>query len=357
MGTDFKDNIFFIAKTILFWFFAFLFYDVFRRMGLSQEDGVVLLREPLSRTENLELTLILSFVAGFIYSLIEFGFENQLLKRRGLGVRLLIKTISYFLLINVVVILAIEQLNRFLTVPLEYSYTQLITNGAVHSFIIYFITCSLLFTFFRIVNEKFGKGVLRDMLLGKYRNPRIEKKVFMFVDLKSSTMLAEKMGYIKYSSLIQQCFYDLNEVVRKYDGQIYQYVGDEAVIFWDFDKGIEKNRCIECFFAFRNKLNLKSGFYKKKFQLLPEFKAGIHGGDLIVTEVGVAKKEIAYHGDVINTTARIQEQCSSFEKELLVSGSIYNELKFNGVYSCINLGEVLLKGKQKPIEIYTVQEN
>ena len=208
-----------------------------------------------------------------------------------------------------------------------------------------------------VVNEKFGKGVLRDMLLGKYRNPRIEKKVFMFVDLKSSTMLAEKMGYIKYSSLIQQCFYDLNEVVRKYDGQIYQYVGDEAVIFWDFDKGIEKNRCIECFFAFRNKLNLKSGFYKKKFQLLPEFKAGIHGGDLIVTEVGVAKKEIAYHGDVINTTARIQEQCSSFEKELLVSGSIYNELKFTGVHSCINLGEVLLKGKQKPIEIYTVQEN
>ncbi len=68
MGTDFKDNIFFIAKTILFWFFAFLFYDVFRRMGLSQEDGVVLLREPLSRTENLELTLILSFVTGFIYS-------------------------------------------------------------------------------------------------------------------------------------------------------------------------------------------------------------------------------------------------------------------------------------------------
>lgn len=350
-----KKQFLFVLKTIIFWFVAFMFYDVFRRMGLSDEVGVVLLEEPLTRLENLELTFIISSITGFFYSIIELAFENQFLKRKSLGSRILIKTTSYFLLINLITITAIDQVNRFLTTPLEYTYQELITSGAVLSFVIYFVVCSILFSLFRIINEKFGTGVLKDMLLGKYRNPRVEKKIFMFLDLKSSTTLAEQMGYLKYSELIQQCFYDLNEIIQKYDAQIYQYVGDEAVIFWDYEAGLKMNRCVDCYFAFRHKLLKRKDFYEERFGVVPQFKAGIHGGELVVTEVGVVKKEIAFHGDVINTSARIQAECTNFEEELLISGTIQNKIKINETFTYSFIGEVLLKGKQKAVEIYSLR--
>ena len=206
----------------------------------------------------------------------------------------------------------------------------------------------------RLVNEKFGPGILWDMILGKYRKPRVEKKIFMFLDLTSSTTFAEKMGYLKYSSLIQQCFYDLNEIVQKYDGQIYQYVGDEAVICWDYEKGVKENVCIDCYFAFQKKLFNRKDFYENEFGLIPEFKAGMHGGELVVTEVGVIKKEIAYHGDVINTTARIQDECSNYGEELLISGDLMKDLKLEAKHLYKAMGEVSLKGKEVPVQIFSM---
>ncbi|GAB5407841.1 MAG: hypothetical protein BalsKO_02060 [Balneolaceae bacterium] len=356
MKDKLRDKLPFFIHTILFWFFAFMFYDVFRRMGLSDQPGIELLQEPLTRLENLELNSKLGFLTGVFFSFIEITFDRAVIKRRSLGVRLLIKSGVYLLLMHIILAVGIFNLNRFLETPINFSYEQLVTNGAVWSLTIYFFVCSVLYNFLRMVNEKFGPGVLWDMMKGKYLNPRVEKKIFMFMDLKSSTAFAEQMGYLKYSALIQQCFYDLNEIVQKYEGQIYQYVGDEAVICWDYEKGLKENVCIDCYFGFRNKLFEREKFYKDNFGLLPEFKAGIHGGELVVTEVGVVKKEIAYHGDVINTTARIQGECSNYGQELLISAELKNKLKLEAKYVAKAIGEVILKGKENPVGIYSLSK-
>ncbi len=193
------------------------------------------------------------------------------------------------------------------------------------------------------------------MVLGKYRKPSVEKKIFMFLDLKSSTTLAEQLGYLTYSRLIQQCFYDLNEIIQQYNGQIYQYVGDEAVICWDYEKGIKENACIDFYFDFKRKLYERKEFYTSEFGVLPEFKAGLHGGELVVTEVGVVKREIAYHGDVINTTARIQDQCNALEKELLISDDLFKDLQLHQKYLPSHLGEIMLKGKGVPVQLHSVK--
>jgi adenylate cyclase len=77
------------------------------------------------------------------------------------------------------------------------------------------------------VSDKFGQGVLISFLLGKYYRPKEDDRIFMFMDLKSSTTSAEKLGHIKYSQFIQDCFFDITDVITKYDAKIYQYVGDE----------------------------------------------------------------------------------------------------------------------------------
>ena len=69
------------------------------------------------------------------------------------------------------------------------------------------------------------------MMTGKFYKPREENRIFMFVDLKGSTTIAEKIGHKKYSLLLQDCFRDFS-IVAKYNAQIYQYVGDEVVVSW-----------------------------------------------------------------------------------------------------------------------------
>ena len=176
----------------------------------------------------------------------------------------------------------------------------------------------------------------------------------MFMDLKSSTTLAERLGHIKYSQLIQDCYYDLTDIVLAYEAKIYQYVGDEVVLSWDVDKGINHQNCLKMFFAYDSLLQSKSGYYQKKYEVVPEFKAGLNLGPVTVAEVGEIKKELAYHGDVLNTAARIQSKCNDYKKKILISEQIKSRFESQSNYDFEFLGDVFLKGKENSVNIYAV---
>ena len=163
--------------------------------------------------------------------------------------------------------------------------------------------------------------------------------------------MLNNLGHHKYSQFIQDCFYDLNEVVLDYNAEIYQYVGDEAVLSWPYQKGLANNNCVGVFFAFEAQRKSRKDYYLEKYEVFPEFKAGLHGGSLMVAEVGFVKKELAYHGDVINTSARIQAECNKHNVTLLLSEKLLRDLKIDILSKTKSLGNVILKGKQKEVNI------
>ena len=73
-----------------------------------------------------------------------------------------------------------------------------------------------------------------------------------------------------------------------------------------------------------------------------------------VAEVGEIKKELAYHGDVLNTASRIQSTCNEYQKKLLVSEGIKTHFEKQPSYGFEFLGDVILKGKEKSVNIYAV---
>jgi len=77
----------------------------------------------------------------------------------------------------------------------------------------------------------------------------------------------------------------------------------------------------------------------------------------IVTEAEVSKykKEIAYHGDTINTAARIQGKCNELKQELLISKHLRNDLSGAGIL-LDKLGRIALKGKEKDFLLYAVHQ-
>lgn len=204
------------------------------------------------------------------------------------------------------------------------------------------------------VDNKFGQGILLSFIKGKYKRPQLEKRIFMFIDLKSSTAIAEQLGNEQYHDLLREFFEDITNPILYNEGEIYQYVGDEVVVSWPFEHGIENNNCIRCYLKMREKISRKSVHYKARFGLVPEFKAGLHYGDVIAGEIGVIKRDITYSGDVLNTTARIQGMCNELGVEFLTSSDMVALLPASREFQFSSLGEIELRGKQSMVPVCTL---
>ena len=66
--------------------------------------------------------------------------------------------------------------------------------------------------------------------MSKHLKPKDEKRIFMFLDLKSSTTIAEEIGHRRYFEFISDFIADVTTPILNNHGEIYQYVGDEIVI-------------------------------------------------------------------------------------------------------------------------------
>lgn len=223
----------------------------------------------------------------------------------------------------------------------------------IRSYLFWFLVV-LITTITLLVNEKYGPGVFRDFLLGRYFRPRREERIFMFLDLRSSTVLAERLGEERYFRLIQELFRDVTPAILENRGQIYQYVGDEVVVSWSLQEGLTDGRCVECFVQVQHLLHVKSTYYQENYGWVPEFKAGLHYGHVMAGEVGIVKREIAYSGDVLNTTARIQSKCNELGVDLLLSEKLVRALPPAIREAARALGAFSLRGKADEMVVYTV---
>jgi adenylate cyclase len=150
-------------------------------------------------------------------------------------------------------------------------------------------------------------------------------------------------------------FYNVaNQAILKYNGEIYQYVGDEIVVSWPKHDGLHGAKCLRCFTAIMDKVEENATIFKNDYGVVPQFKAGIHSGDVITGEIGITKKDIVYSGDVLNATARIVSLCNQYKQKLVVSEVIYNELKNTKGYRFNYLDSPVLRGKFIKLALYSV---
>jgi len=344
-----------LFSSIIYWVLAFVLFTAIRYNGLEQELKIF-------TDDNLylpirayyEFAVLVGAILGFVYALVEFLFDILLSRRLTLGLSVVVKSLIYFVLIVVLLSTVSFLIEETIDIDLPNDRGWWRKDPYFWITVIFFIIASIVFSLIRIANDKFGRGVFLNMLLGKYKKPKEEERVLMFIDLKDSTKIAEHLGHETYSRFIQDCFKDLNSVLRKYEAEVYQYVGDEAVINWTQKRGFKTNNCTMLFFAFQNLLLKKSEYYLSKYQYTPEFKAGIHFGKIMVTEVGTVKKELAFHGDVINTASRIQGLCNTYNASLLVSETVLERLNTTTISFEEITEDITLRGKQEQLRVYIV---
>lgn len=277
----------------------------------------------------------------------------------GFGKSILINTGIYFLgfiIIIFLVYLIIGSLGyygnvRFSLFVLDKNFIGLIVS--VLSIIIF----QILFLNYVLKSiEIMGDYNLLRFLTGKYRTPVIENRAFMFLDLRSSTRHAEKLGNVMYSSMIRDCFRDLNYLLNKFEAEIYQYVGDEIVLTWHTPLAVQNQNIFGIYFGFQEALQNRSDHYFSKYGIIPEFKAGCNSGEVSATEIGIIKKDIAFHGDVINTASRVQDMCNPLKQNLLSTPTLIDQINLSESYNFESVGHHNLKGKTGVSELYSVKK-
>ena len=181
---------------------------------------------------------------------------------------------------------------------------------------------------------------------------------FLILDLNNSTAIAENLGHQRFSEMILDCFQVVVQLSKSTMFEVYQFVGDEAVVSWDLQEGCGGLQAIHFFQDFKSVLRRKAPYFEAKYGILPKFKCGIHGGRVTKANTAERVPRIAYHGDVVNTTARILGKCYAYNTDLLCSAQIVENMgnHTNGV-QIEAVGPVWLKGKHNPVPLFKVGKN
>lgn len=336
---------------------AIYMYTLFSYFGVESYIQAGVLTEYFdSNVWHLEV-IFTGLLLGILFILINQLTEKQIFRKKSFGFNILLKSVLYMLALVIVWSVILNSFLFFGLVTQEQleTFQSLLSTTFLVSGLIYYATFVLLLNFILYINKKFGPGLLVDLLTGKYYHPRNEELIFLFVDLKSSTILAEKLGNNKYSRFIKECVHELTPIIQKYNARVYQYVGDEVILFWNKKEGFHELNCLKTFFEFTDTLNRRDDYFKSKYGEIPIFKAGMDVGIVTATEIGDIKREIAYHGDVLNTAARLEKKCNDFNEKLIITQHVIDQIQSGNGYNFKFLSDLPLKGKTENIKFYSVE--
>ena len=339
---------------------------VFFSIGQSIYDYMVLLAadvapEGYAFWTNMLINALATLLAGLIGGAILVSYLQRWVRNNPYGQAILFILLAFTLIICFVTILAFVT-RATITGEEHIERQDLLYHIGVHVRSLRFLKDYLLWLFIVLctiaglmVNDKYGPGNLRSFFMGRYFRPQREEHIFMFLDLRSSTYIAQVLGEQQYFNFIKDVIRDATPVILRHKGRIYQYVGDEITVSWWMNQGLNKLNCIRCPMEIRKIFNHLSSYYTAQYGVVPDFKAGLHCGPVMVGEIGVVKRDIAFSGEVVGTAARIQNRCNHLEVNLLISQDLKDLLPWEGSRLIPeHKGDLLIKGKMVNLPLYTV---
>lgn len=312
---------------------------------------------------SLIIPAIISLIIGLLAGVFEVFYLDKWFQKSSFLKKIVSKTIIYLLIMTTAILIILISSNAhelgvsILNKQVWENAAKFFSAFAFWSILMYFTIVVVICLFYTEVSDNIGQAVLLNFFTGKYHQPVEEERIFMFLDMKSSTTIAEKLGHVQYFNLLKEYYSDLSDPIIQNGGEIYQYVGDEVIVTWKYKEGLTNNNCINCFFAMKTALNNQAEKYESEYGVIPTFKAGIHLGKVTTGEIGVIKKEITFTGDVLNTTARIQGLCNDYNVDLLISEKLTGTLNLGNTFQLQALGEAALRGRNEKIDLLTLTKN
>ncbi len=264
------------------------------------------------------------------------------LRRLPLAVFILLKLLFYF-----VVIVGGLLVSRYMSSGGQaLQFDELFRRGLVFA-IGMSVVGSLAFDMIGLL----GFGNLKNLLTGRYIQPRPEQRAFLLIDMKDSTGLAERLGPVRFHELLNEFFRDVADAALECEAEIHKYVGDEAILTWLDTDALADGECLACPFMVRDIMAAKAALYRSRFGVLPEFRASLHRGQIVAGEMGDVRREIAYVGDTLNVAARLLDAAKELGHDVLVSQDLLDRAGLPSGLRAEALPTLTIRGRAAPLAI------
>ena len=135
------------------------------------------------------------------------------------------------------------------------------------------------------VNDLLGPGVLFAFVVGRYYHPRREERILLFIDMRASTTIAERLGEERFLDFLNRFITDLSLAIAEAGGEIHKYVGDEIIATWTMEAGLNEAACVRACFAALDGLAASGPAYERDFGCRADFRAGLHCGSVVIGEL------------------------------------------------------------------------
>src|SRR5262249_28745134 len=101
-------------------------------------------------------------------------------------------------------------------------------------------------------------------------------------------------------------------------------------------------------------LGQSASMFEREFGAVPRLRAALHAGPVITGEVGGSRRAIVYHGDVMNTTSRIEQATRDLDRQFLASSDAIERLPSLDDVVLEDLGLHHLRGRVAPMRVYAI---
>jgi adenylate cyclase len=181
--------------------------------------------------------------------------------------------------------------------------------------------------------------------------------VSMFVDMRGSTMLAEKRLPFDTVFIVNRFLGAVSQAVIECGGQPNQFVGDGMLALF----GLGASQQIACRQALKAAAMIAANvdelnqFLSHDLREPIRFGIGIHGGEVIIGDIGYRDHMVfTALGDAVNVAARLQDMTKSLACEAILS----EEVRITAGLAADDLPqqEVAIRGRGEPMIVRSVAD-
>ena len=168
---------------------------------------------------------------------------------------------------------------------------------------------------------------------------------FLFTDVRGFTALSETLEPEEVTKIMNKALTIQSDAVKKYGGMVDKYIGDAMMAIFNapLDLQHHENIAVDC--AKEIQENIIAA------DIGVAIGVGVNTGEAVIGNMGSDTRfDYSAIGDAVNTAARLE----SATKEAGVDILIGEETEKYCGYTLQSLKPIKVKGKEKPLKIYTV---
>jgi len=184
--------------------------------------------------------------------------------------------------------------------------------------------------------------------------PEAERKhiTVLFSDLSGYTAMSEQLDPEELKEITSRLFYQISEIIIKYEGLVEKYVGDAVLAIFGAPKAHEDDpiRAIKAALEIHKTVRKASPEIEKRIGQPLTMHSGLNTGLAVTGDVDTQKGTHGVAGKTINVASRFQNLAQA--DEILVGYETYHCSE--GYFEFEKLDSVGIKGRTEPIPVYKV---